>query len=234
MSNETRKQAPQPQQKQRPAQSTSPRIPVQSGQIADGRVTGFTHSDDKSRREGILIRLDGGDNAFMDANQVGSNFPESRLNHIQLGDKIRVEVLVKSKKGKRTVKASEKFLFFDEVVRQLENGVLDVRGVVSNVSDIGAFIKIATPGPAYNFTGLLHFNSVPGGQKALAEFKPGKEVVVDITKARVDREKGVLKINLNGFGARRREIAARFPVGTHVTANVSKDSGDSFLLRLKS
>jgi len=225
-------QNPQPAQ---PAQKNHRKvILVESGQVLMGRVSGFAMSDDKSSRTGVVLRFKGGDSAFMHSSQIGGHFPDSRLNMMQIGDMVKVEVTVKPGPGKRKVKASEKLLFLDDIAKQLEAGLQGVTGQCVNKSNIGAFVKIATPGPAFGFVGLLHFNSIPGGQYGLGVIELGSSIEVDITKARVDRERGVLKMTLDAFGTRRRELEGRFPAGISLSANVFKDGGDSILLKLKS
>lgn len=228
---------PKPQAKkhnQPSKKQNQPPVLVESGKTYTGKVSGFALADDKTTRIGVVLRFKGGDSAFMHITQVGSHFPESRLNMMQVGDMVNVEVTVKPGEGKRRVKASEKLLFLEDVAKALEGGLQGLSGECVNKSNIGAFVKIGTPGHAFGFVGLLHFNSIPGGQRGLGAIKVGQALNVDITKARVDRERGVLKLTLDAFGVQRRELEERFPAGSNVTANVFKDGGDSILLKLKS
>ena len=230
----------QPKHKGRPQQhqhqskkQPRPVVLVESGQVHSGKVAGFAMSSDKVTRTGVVLRFKGGDSAFMHSSQIGGHFPESRLNMMQVGDLVNVEVQVVAGE-KRKVKASEKLLFLDDVAKQLESGLSAQQGEVVNKSNIGAFVKITTPGAAFGFVGLLHFNSIPGGQRGLAALNVGKPIEVDISRARVDRERGVLKLTLDAFGSQRREIENRFPAGISVTVNVFKDNGDHYLMALKS
>jgi hypothetical protein len=120
------------------------------------------------------------------------------------------------------------------VLKSLEDGLAGITGEVIRKVNGGALLKLTTPGVAYGLVGMLLSKSVPGGQRALDSVKVGQSMEVDITRARVDEEKGLLRLSLDAFGAQRRELANRFPVGISINGNVISDAGDSILLRLKS
>jgi ribosomal protein S1 len=207
---------------------------VESGQVLDGRVAGFALGADKQTRVGVVLRFKGGDSAFMHVTQMGSHAPQDRLNRMLLGDTVQVTVTVKSGEGKRSVKASEKSLYHEGILKELEGGLVGITGEVIRKVSGGALLKLTTPGVAYGLVGMLLSKSVPGGARALDSVKVGKSMEVDITRVRVDEEKNVLRLSLNAFTAHRRELENRFPVGISINGNVVSDAGDSFLLRLKS
>jgi hypothetical protein len=207
---------------------------VESGQVHLGKVSGFALGADKQTRTGVVLRFKGGDSAFMHVTQMGSASPQERLNRIVLGDMVQVTVTVKPGEGKRRVKASEKALYFADVVKALENGLAGVTGEVTKKLPIGVLLKVTTPGVAFGLVGLLSFKGIPGGQRALESIVVGKSMEVDVVRARIDVEKDLLRLSLDAFGAQRREIENRFPVGISISGNITNDIGDSFLLRLKS
>jgi hypothetical protein len=207
---------------------------VVSGQVLQGRVSGFALGADKQTRVGAVLRFKGGDSAFMHVTKVGGHAPQDRLNRMLLGDMVQVTVTVKPGEGKRSVKASEKELYHAEILKALENGLAGITGEVIKKLPGGALLKLTTPGVAFGLVGMLLSKGVPGGVRALDSVKVGQSMEVDITRARVDEEKNLLRLSLDAFGAQRRELENRFPVGISVNGNVISDAGDSFLLRLKS
>jgi ribosomal protein S1 len=214
-------------------QSSGPRVLVQTGQIVDGIVTGFTSNErDSSKREGILIRLSNGERAFMRLNQVGSAHPESRIQHLRVGDKVRVEVTVVEEKRRRRVKGSERLLFFEEVAAKLAGGLHKVSGVCINKTRAGAFVQITTPGAAFNMVGLLHASNMEEPAD-MGRIQVNQPMTVDILSARVDREKRVLRLSLGSHSERRHELEDRFPVGVELHARIVAEGKDSYELQLK-
>jgi ribosomal protein S1 len=207
---------------------------VESGQVHMGKVNGFVLGADKQTRMGVVLWFKGGDSAFMHVSQVGSYAPQERLDRLMRGDMVRVIVTVKPSEGKRRVRASEKALYFADTVKALQGGLAGVTGEVTKKLSVGALLKITTPGEAFGLVGLLLFKNIPGGQRALDGLVVGQSMQVDIVRARIDEEKDSLKLTLDAFGAQRREIENRFPVGISVNGTITNEVGDSYLLRLKS
>ena len=216
------------------ASQKRPHVLVETGQVLEGRVSGFALGADKQTRVGVVLRFKGGDSAFMHWTSVGSFAPQERLNRMILGDMVQVTVTVKPGEGKRSVKASEKSLYHAEILKALEDGLAGLNGEVIRKVSGGILLKLTTPGVAFGLVGMLASRGIPGGVRALDSVKVGQSMEVDITRARVDEEKNLLRLSLDAFGAQRRELENRFPVGISINGNVISDAGDSFLLRLKS
>lgn len=213
-------------------QPSNPRVLVQSGQIVAGRVIGFiTNERNRSKREGVLIRLENGERALMRANQVGGAYPESRLERFRPNDRVRVEVTV-TEEGQRRVKASERMLYFDEVAAQLADGLRNVSGVCVNKNRTGVLVKITTPGPAYNLIGLMHVSNMLESA-SMQRIQINQNLSVDIVSATVDRQNRLLRLSLASVNPRRQDIEDRFPVGVEVHARIVKVLDDAFELQLK-
>lgn len=183
----------------------------QEGTVVEGEIT------NEVKNAGYHVNLNG-IRAFLPGSHLGSDLP-SAIEELK-GRRISLKILELSRRDKNLVVSHKAYLKEQEQKRRmalfeaLTKGQ-EVEGVIRSIVDFGLFVDIG------GFEGLVHRSEITWKDLPVppAEYKVGDKIKVKVID--FNKEQGKVSLSIKRLRPNPWEgIAARYPVGAHVTGRV--------------